>query len=278
MKHNRLAIRVAIALLVLTSAGLLATIGVVNGDGPEPHEPQSVAPEAFVAHTEPADVLPGQKPNGDEAEATPNSQPGEKTPTRVAKAAPRKKPTPTKAAVKYRPAVLQIVTNFDQADVTVNGLKYPEYYEPGKPEGMVLPAGGPYDIEVKFGDNTKNYVLYLRPEETRLLLVELSGYNSGSRPAPRPKKKAKTAKKKKKKKDDNNGQDKPGKITVYSKPSGEVIVDGKNTGEKTPGSVELENGRHEVQVEYETGSVSEKKIVRVRTGSRIKLFFRERKK
>ena len=56
------------------------------------------------------------------------------------------------------------------------------------------------------------------------------------------------------------------------------MVDGNKTSEKTPGTVEVENGRHEVQVEYESGDISEKKIVRVREGSRIKLFFRERKK
>ena len=67
-------------------------------------------------------------------------------------------------------------------------------------------------------------------------------------------------------------------MTVYSKPPGTVIVDGNKSAEKTPGTVEVENGRHEVQVEYESGEVSEKKIVRVRDGSRIKLFFRERKK
>jgi hypothetical protein len=88
-----------------------------------------------------------------------------------------------------------------------------------------------------------------------------------------PAKKAEKKEKKEEKKDD----DKKGKITVYSKPPGTVLVDGTETGEKTPGSVELENGRHEVQVKYETGGISEKKIVRVRTGSRIKLFFRERK-
>jgi hypothetical protein len=138
---------------------------------------------------------------------------------------------------------------------------------------MVLPAGGPYDVEVKFGENVKHYRLHLRPHETRLLFVELSGYKSGAPPPPA----KKETKKRKKKKDDDDKKKSPGKITVYSKPPGVIIVDGNNKGEKTPGSVELDNGRHEIQVEYESGSLSEKKIVRVRTGSRIKLFFRERK-
>ena len=80
--------------------------------------------------------------------------------------------TPTPPPKEYKAAVLHVVTNFEKADVTVNGLKYPEYIEPGEAEGMVLPAGGPYDVLVKFGENTKKYILNLRPHETRLLVVE----------------------------------------------------------------------------------------------------------
>lgn len=170
-----------------------------------------------------------------------------------------------------KPAVLQVVANFQKSEVTVNGIPYPSYFEPDQPEGVVLPAGGPYDVRVTHGGKTKAYKVYLKPYETRLLIVEIPGFSGtapvAAKPAPRAAPKPEEEKK--------EGAD-PGKITVYSKPPGTIIIDGKNTGEKTPGTVESENGRHEVQVQYDGGEISEKKIVRVRDGSRIKLFFRER--
>lgn len=175
-----------------------------------------------------------------------------------------------------KPAVLQVVTNFDKADVTVNGIPYPEYVDPGQPEGIVLPAGGPYDVRVTYSGKMKNYNLYLKANETRLLFVELTGFQGGGAspaPAPKPQAKADEPKVEEKKED---GAKEPGKVTVYSKPPGLIIVDGAKSPEKTPGTVEVANGRHEVQVEYEGGEISEKKIVRVRDGSRIKLFFRQR--
>ena len=219
-------------------------------------------------------IAPGQAKKADEAP--------EPDPPKTEKRNMQRKPLVTKTRntekrEEWKPAVLQVVTNFDSADVKVNGIEYPEYTEPGQPEGMVLPAGGPYDIRVTYGENVKQYRLHLRPYETRLLLVDLTGFNSAAPPPP-PKAEKKVAEKKEEKKDEKKDDDKKqGKITVYSKPAGVVVVDGKDTGEKTPGSVDLDNGRHEVQVKYETGSISEKKIVRVRSGSRIKLFFRERK-
>jgi len=271
--NNRIAISAAVLALLTTIVALGATIVHVLPGDPEPAV--SVEPSAFVALDEPGQKTPKRRPKSEFV--------GPELPDERVKTAPRPaepKPRPAKKQKKLKSAVLQVVTNFDQADVKVNGLAYPEYYEPGEPEGMVLPAGGPYAIEVKYGSNVKNYQLYLRPYETRLLLVELSGYNSGP-PAPPPKKKTEPAKKEPKKKEQAKKEEEDkgsgGKITVYSKPPGTVIVDGTETAEKTPGSVELDNGRHEVQMKYETGTVSEKKIVRVRTGSRIKLFFRERK-
>jgi hypothetical protein len=180
------------------------------------------------------------------------------------------KPT-SKKRQKYKSAVLQVVANFQKTDVTINGIAYPEYFEPGEPEGVVLPAGGPYDVRVTYAGKTKVYSLYLRPNETRLLFVEIPGFSGvappvAARPAEKKEEPAEPAK---------EGTD-PGKVTVYSKPPGTIIVDGTKMAEKTPGTVEVPNGRHEIQVEYEGGEVSEKKIVRVRDGSRIKLFFRER--
>lgn len=272
--RNSLAISAAIAAILLSLAGLAATIFAV---WPEDEPAASATAPAFVptdiGQPRPVKRAPKNEFIGPTMDDANTEQAEEKT---TKKTAPSPRPKANKR--KYKPAVLQVVTNFDQADVKVNGLPYPEYFEPGEPEGMVLPAGGPYNVEVKFGTNTKVYNLHLRPHETRLLLVELSGYNSSAPPPPPPPRKAaEPAKKEEKKEEKKDEKESGGKITVYSKPAGTVIVDGKETGEKTPGSVELENGRHEVQVKYESGSISEKKIVRVRNGSRIKLFFRERK-
>ena len=197
----------------------------------------------------------------------------------VVKKKPVKKAPPKKEAPMYKPAVLKIITNFDKADATVNGLSYPEYQGENS-DGMVLPAGGPYTVIVKHGAKAKTYSLHLKPYETRLLFVELSGYQEGKPVASSSKPAKKEVKKEEKKKTDKKEDDKkgPGKVTVYSKPAGTIMADGKSLGDKTPGTIELENGRHEIQVEYEGGATSEKKIVRVRDGSRIKLFFRERKK
>lgn len=279
---NQLAIALAITAIALSIAGLVATIVAVWPDEPTPvatgvqgFAPMDIgqprpAPRVFVGPELPADQRDQDEEQADDEAKTNKpmpapTQPNHKTTARNAK------------QVTWKPAVLQVVTNFEQADVKVNGLPYPEYYEPGQPEGMVLPAGGPYAVEVKFGSNTKNYSLYLRPHETRLLLVELSGTGNGT-PTPPVRRPAPVAKKEEPAEKKEGAKESGGKITVYSKPAGTVIVDGADKGEKTPGSVDLDNGRHEVQVKYETGTVSEKKIVRVRTGSRIKLFFRERKK
>ncbi len=241
--------------------------------------PDESGPELEVGQKAGDDEAPEATEEVEEVETAEPDEPeaAEPEPPRLEKPAPKPKPKPTAKRQEWKAAVLQVVTNFEKADVTVNGLKYPEYFEPGAPEGMVLPAGGPYTVLVTFGGKAKEYRIHLRPYETRLLIVELSGYQAGAPPPPKPAAKVqKQEKQEQKKKAEKPDPKAPGRITVYSKPGGTVIVDGNATGEKTPGTVELENGRHEVQVQYETGSTSEKKIVRVRTGSRIKLFFRER--
>jgi hypothetical protein len=177
--------------------------------------------------------------------------------------------------VEWRSAVLEVVTNFDKADIKVNGLAYPEYRQRGEPEGMVLPAGGPHVVEVTYDGKTKTYRLNLRPEETRLLIVELSGFQGGGAARPtRTVSRRPEPKEEKKEEKEEKGQ---GRVTVYSKPKGMIMIDGGDKGEKTPGTVDVEPGRHEVQVNFEDGEESEKKIIRVRKGSRIKLFFRQKK-
>lgn len=208
---------------------------------------------------------PAEKADREKAESKPKAD-------ETSESKPKPRPKPKVKKVDWDPAVLEVVTNFDKADVTVNGIAYPEYTKPGEPTGVVLPAGGPYWVEVEAEGNTKTFEVYLKPNETRLLLVDLTGFNGKPRRVNQPSvpepKRAEN-----KEEDDEKG---PGKVTVYSKPPGTIMIDGKKSSDKTPGTLEVENGRHEIQVEYDGGGVSEKKIVRVREGSRIKLFFRKR--
>jgi len=174
-----------------------------------------------------------------------------------------------------KPALLVLVTNFDKADITVNGLPYPEYFEDPEDEGMLLPAGGPYDVRVSYDGKTKEYDISLRPYEARYLVVELTGFKGSTAPAPARPAVAKPTPKKEEPKEEKKEDEGSGKVTVYSKPRGDIMLDGKDAGKRTPNTIDAEEGRHEVQVRYESGEVSEPKIVRVRKGSRIKLFFRE---
>lgn len=174
---------------------------------------------------------------------------------------------------RYRSSVLVVVTNFDKATVTVNGRAYPSYVEPGEPEGMILPAGGPYQVEVKYDGKAKLYTLTMRPNETRYLVVDLSGFKgsaTSSLTPPVPNAPTPVAE------EEQKEEDGEGKVTAYSKPRGNIFVDGKDTGKMAPNTVPMEPGRHEIQVRYENGEMSEKKIVRVRKGSSIKLFFRQK--
>lgn len=174
-----------------------------------------------------------------------------------------------------KPALLVLVTNFDKADITVNGLPYPEYYEEPEDEGMLLPAGGPYNVIVSYDGKSKVYDISLKPYEARYLVVELTGFKGGAAPAPARPAPAKPAAKAEEPKEEQKEDEGSGKVTVYSKPRGDILLDGKEAGKRTPNTIDADEGRHEVQVRYESGETSEPKIVRVRKGSRIKLFFRE---
>jgi hypothetical protein len=191
--------------------------------------------------------------------------------------APQANGQSTQKREQWKSAVLEIVTNFDKADIKVNGLPYPEYKSNGEPEGMVLPAGGPHIVEVTYDGKTKTYRINLRPEETRLLMVELTGFQGGGPRGPARKVTRRPDPEEEREKEAEEEEKGQGRVTVYSKPKGTIMIDGAAKGEQTPGTVDVEPGRHEVQVKFEGGEESEKKIIRVRKGSRIKLFFREKK-
>lgn len=64
----------------------------------------------------------------------------------------------------------------------------------------------------------------------------------------------------------------PGRITVYAKPPGEIILDGEPTGQMTPETIEAPSGQHTIQVKFEDKLSGEKQID-VRGGARLKLYF-----
>src|SRR5690554_4790910 len=78
-----------------------------------------------------------------------------------------------KKVKKYDPAVLVVVTNFGKADVKVNGLAYPEYAGESAEPGMVVPAGGPYRVEVTYNGNTRVYTIYLKANRSEEHTSEL---------------------------------------------------------------------------------------------------------
>lgn len=197
------------------------------------------------------------------------------TPPPVDEAPPKKS-----KRVTLKPARLVIIANFEKTDITVNDKPYPEYVPLGEEPGMVLPAGGPYRVKVTYDGKTKLHILGLEPYEKRVMIVEIPGFKGGGASAPiAPSAKRDGPPKPKPKKQDEVSEDETGgRVTVYGKPRGSIMVDGADQGKQTPNTVDVEQGRHEIQVKYEDGEISEKKIVRVRKGSRIKLFFRQRKK
>ena len=190
---------------------------------------------------------------------------------------------PSKRAPKrktLKPATLIVKANFDITDVTINGLPYPEYYEDDEEEGMVIPAGGPYTVNVIYSGKTKTHTFGFAPYETRYLIAEIPGYAGTSAPPPSAPPAARPESPQApepEEEEQSEEEEQAGRVTVYAKPRGDIMLDGKEVGQKTPNTIESPDGRHEVQVRYEDGEMSEKKVVRVRKGSRIKLFFRQRK-
>lgn len=233
----------------------------------EPVAPEPVAPERAAPESPNDDSSSGEQERSAE-----NAQRESMPEPVVADRAPGQQPPNAPKRKQYDPAVLKVVTNFNLADVTVNGLPYPEYEGNGENEGMVLPAGGPYTVKVNYNDKTKTYRIYLEPYRTRMLMVELSGFKGKSLSKSDSSKEGGDKRTRRhKKKDKKDGE---GRLTVYGKPKGQIYVDGNAKDQTTPGTITVEAGQHDVQVRFEDGEMSESKTVRVREGAQIKLFFR----
>jgi hypothetical protein len=155
------------------------------------------------------------------------------------------------------------------ASVTIDGKPYPRRAE----YGMRVSSNARHQIAVRKGDKEKTYTIVVRKGEMRTMLVDLTGYQTTPKASVTGAAKYTPPKKAEAKDDDAT----TGKLTVYSKPKGEVFVDGNALGATTPMiNREVELGRHEVQVKWESGDMSEVKTIRIRKGSKLKLFFRDR--
>ncbi len=167
--------------------------------------------------------------------------------------------------------------------VTVDGKPYPKRSD----LGMKVSALERHEVIFKLGDKQKSYTVVVRPKELRTMMVDLAGYQTPPTPASSipaaaaassfpPPPSAADSNPVAAEEEEAEGDEK-GKLTVYSKPKGEVFVDGSPVGATTPMiNRELELGRHEVQVRWESGEMSEVKTIRIRKGSKLKLFFRDR--
>lgn len=262
-------LQVGTAALGLAAASFLfvfaGTVGPTEEDSGEVPEQSPTTVSERVETVEPVeanDESPSVDRADEESRPMPERVVRDRAPGQQAEGAQKRK--------EYEPAVLKVVTNFNLADVTVNGLPYPEYEGSGENDGMVLPAGGPYTVKVNYDGKSKTYTINLEPYRTRLLMVELSGFKgkslsskSGGGDAPTTRRHQKD--------DDENGE---GRLTVYGKPKGQIYVDGNAEDQQTPGTITVEAGQHDVQVKFQDGEMSESKTVRVREGAQIKLFFR----
>ncbi len=174
---------------------------------------------------------------------------------------------------RLRDGRIVIITNFTRADVLVNGEPYPAYSDQGTNDGIAVTPNESHEIYVEFDGNSRIYEVEVRPGERRLMMIELTGMGESRAERPEPR----TPRRMEERVDDEDDDDADGegRITVYSRPRGDIFVDGQEMDEQTPGTVDVEAGRREVQVEYSGGEMSETKTVRVREGSRVKLFFRQ---
>lgn len=169
-------------------------------------------------------------------------------------------------------ARLLVITNFENTEVQINKVSYPYEYIYAERQGVLLPAGMPIDLRVSVSEEkTRTFKFTLKEGETRVVVADIK--NKGEVMAP-PKKEAPA---KSAKSDEEESEDANGYLGVSSSPRGQVYIDDQNTGRSTPARrIELEPGRHRVQIEYGDGQMSETKYVLIRKGTNTNVFFRQR--
>lgn len=169
-------------------------------------------------------------------------------------------------------ARLLVITNFENTEVQINKVSYPYEYIYADRQGVLLPAGIPIDLRVSVSEEkTRTFKFTLKEGETRVVVADIK--NKGEVMAP-PKDEAPAQAAKDDADEDEDGN---GYLGVSSSPRGQVYIDDQNTGRSTPARrIELEPGRHRVQIEYGDGQKSETKYVLIRKGTNTNVFFRQR--
>ena len=162
--------------------------------------------------------------------------------------------------------LLVVMTDFEKAEVKVDD----EVYEEDLSDGLQIKAKEKHKVVVEWdGGSKKTYEIKLRKGEARVIMVDLTNKKSkgyGAKPtAPKAKK--------------NNKKEGIGYVSVSSKPSGQVYVDGKMVSEETPMvKYEINTGQHSIRVFFpELERYSDTKKAVVHKGNHINLYFTDRK-
>lgn len=64
-----------------------------------------------------------------------------------------------------------------------------------------------------------------------------------------------------------------GTLTISSQPTGTIIIDSKRLDDATPTELSIEVGRHEIQILFPDGSISEVKTIDLTKDAPIQLYF-----
>jgi hypothetical protein len=176
-------------------------------------------------------------------------------------------------------AHLLVIADFDTVEIEINGTSYPWEWIWGGSDGVFLPADRSYTIIVSTSpESRRTFRFRLREGERRILVVDItnqgqSGPPTGARGTLRT---GPTLARTEDPAEEEN-QETIGYLGVSSSPRGTVLVDGRDTGVRTPARrIELEPGRHEVQIRWDDSQdLSEVKYVLIRTGVNTNVFFRQ---
>ncbi len=180
-------------------------------------------------------------------------------------------------------ARLLVITDFDVTEVSINDVSYPYEWLYGDRNGVLIPADITFRLKVAVSPTQeRTFRMRLDSGETRVILVDIENMGQVAAPPEQPEQPARRAAQADDEEDEDGDDEEDediGYLGVSSSPRGVVYVDGSSTGRRTPARrIELEPGRHRVQVFYEEEeTMSETKHVLVRSGVNTNVFFRQRR-
>lgn len=177
-------------------------------------------------------------------------------------------------------AQLVVITNFDNTEVTINGTTYPYEWIYNEQAGVLVPADRFYEIIVATSpEQRRTFRMTLDEGEMRILVVDVENIGQAAPARPTPVSRTDLRNADEEGDEDEEEEAQIGYLGVSSSPRGIVYVDGESTGQRTPARrIELEPGRHEVQVMYdEAEELSEVKHVLIRSGVNTNVFFRQQR-